>query len=204
MSLKKDIAKNTSPSGVENLARQLLEQVYTTAQLKQISVTLETMTQTKSFKSRAREIAGDEVLTESIKRSQLMELIDELNNQMLSTFFREILKDNNFWLFASKQFDYFDEFVQSFQMLTESLTILHLVTAIELKEPSLIAIAKDLSQSFKTKMVIHLQIKPTIMGGAQIRLGNLVFDYSLKSKFSQFERHWISKLEKTSAMVGRE
>jgi len=41
------------------------------------------------------------------------------------------------------------------------------------------------------------------LGGLQIRLENLVFDYSLRTKFQQFQRHWLSSLDKIEAAVGR-
>ena len=40
--------------------------------------------------------------------------------------------------------------------------------------------------------VVNLQIKSTILGGVQVRIENLVFDHSLKEKFKQFQRHWLS------------
>lgn len=190
--------------GVETEALNLLSTIYTTPELKQVSVALETLAQSKSFKTHARAIATDDDLTLPLKRKQLLELVQDIHVPKLYNFFVDMFSEGEFWLFSSRQFDYFDDFSQSFQLLTEKLTIVHLVTAIEVKETDMVRFSKDMGKAFGKQVVIHPQINPHIIGGAQIRMGNLIFDYTLKSKFTQFQRHWISKLERTTELVGRE
>ncbi|NMC36186.1 F0F1 ATP synthase subunit delta [Candidatus Beckwithbacteria bacterium] len=189
-------------NGVEKLAQKLLEQINTTSELKKISVALETLSQSKNFKSHANDVVNDKKLTDSLKKTQIIDLFSDFEIPLLQTFFRELLGDKEFWLFDSDKFDYFDEFVQKFQLLTEKVMVINVVAAVEVLPIDLTKMAKDLSKALDKQVIIHLQVDPKIMGGAKIRVGNLIFDYSLRSKFSQFERQWISQLEKTSEMVG--
>jgi F0F1-type ATP synthase delta subunit len=189
--------------GIEELADELLSQINTTAELKQVSVALESLTQSSAFKSRAREVASNMNLTNAIKKSQLLFLFKDIDVPVLYTFFSDMFSDNEFWMFSSKQFDYFDEFVQTFQMLTEKVVVVNLVTAIEIKAPDLKLIAQNLTKSLGSHVIIHLQVNPGIIGGLQARVGNLVFDYTLRSKFHQFQRQWIAQVAKTTEMVGR-
>lgn len=189
--------------GIEELADELLSQINTTAELKQVSVALESLTQSSAFKSRAREVASNMNLTNAIKKSQLLFLFKDIDVPVLYTFFSDMFSDNEFWMFSSKQFDYFDEFVQTFQMITEKVLVVNLVTAIEIKVPDLKLIAQNLTKSLGSHVIIHLQVNPGIVGGLQARVGNLVFDYTLRSKFHQFQRQWIAQVAKTTEMVGR-
>jgi len=63
-------------------------------------------------------------------------------------------------------------------------------------------IAKQLSDSLERQVMLDLKVNPSIVGGAQIRVGNLVFDYTLRSKFNQFERQWINRMARTTEFVG--
>jgi F0F1-type ATP synthase delta subunit len=189
-------------SSNQNLIAQLLGNIYTTSQLKQISDALEELAQNKAFKNHATDIVTDESLTDSQKKTQLSYLIKSIDIPTLQDFFSDILAKNTFWVFSSDKIDYFDKFVQEFQMATEAIGVIYLVTATKLLPHDHRAIAKDLSQSFGYKVVLNHQINPAIIGGAQVRVENLVFDFSLRNKFNQFERQWLSSLEKTDKLIG--
>ncbi len=191
-------------SGVEELAQHLLSNIFTTTDLKMVSVALEQLSQNQSFKHHAHEIATDTRLTDSVKKTQLLHLFKDINIPILYTFFSDMFSKHEFWMFSSKQFDYFDEFVQTFQLATEKVTVVNLVTPVDLLPPDLTKISQDLAQSLGTHVVLHLQVNPGILGGIQVRIGNLVFDYSLRSKFHQFQRQWIAQMARTSELVGRE
>ncbi len=189
-------------SGIEELAEKLLSNIFTSTQLKEVSIALEYLSQSKSFKNNAQTIASDRRLTNALKKTQMLYLFRDVESPILHDFFSDLFSQKNYTLFNSRQFDYFDQFVQTFQMVTEQITVVNLVTAIELEEKELIVFAKEISQSLGSQAIIHLQINEAIIGGAQIRIGNLVFDYSLRSKFQQFQRQWLSRIEKTSELVG--
>jgi F0F1-type ATP synthase delta subunit len=188
--------------GVEKLAEQLLATINTTEELKKVSMTLETLSNSASIKSKAKEIATNSQYSDSLKAKKLMELFSDIDMPVLLEFFRKIFSASEFWLFSSKQFDYFDQLVQSFQLITESVIVINIIVAIELKQEEILEIAKDLSESLDKQVIISIKINPAIMGGAQVRIGNLAFDYTLRSKFSQFQRQWLSRMARTSAMVG--
>lgn len=189
-------------SGIEELAEKLLSNIYISTQLKEVSIALEYLSQSKSFKNNAQTIASDRRLTNALKKTQMLYLFRDVESPILHDFFSDLFSQKNYTLFNSRQFDYFDQFVQTFQLVTEQVTVINLVTAIELQEKELIVIAKEFCESLGSQAIIHLQINEAIIGGAQIRIGNLVFDYSLRSKFQQFQRQWLSRIEKTSELVG--
>jgi len=191
-------------NGLAELASHLLSNIYTTTELKQVSVALESLSQSPSFKSRAREIAKDNNLTAAIKKSQLLFLFKDVDIPVLYSFFSDLFGEKEFWMFSSDQFDYFDEFVQVFQLATEEVVVVNLVSAIDIETPDIVTISQGLTKTLGKQAVIHLQVNPSIVGGAQVRIGNLVFDYSLRSKFHQFQCQWLSQIAKTSELVGRE
>lgn len=131
-----------------------------------------------------------------------MQLFQDIPIPTLQSFFTEVFSEGEFWLFSSKQFDYFDEFVREFQLSTEKVQIVQLVVAIEMYPREQMVIASELSKSLERQVILDLKINPAIVGGAQIRIGNLVFDYTLRSKFNQFERQWINRMAKTAEYVG--
>lgn len=189
---------------IEELSQNLLSSIYTTVELKKTSQVLEALSQSSTFKSHAETIVNDPNLTDRIKKTQLLFLFKDIDIPILYSFFSDLFEKNEFWMFSADHFDYFDEFVRSFQMITEKIIIVNVVTAIDILGPDLQKLAKDMSDSFGTHVIINLQVNPGILGGAQVRVGNLVFDYSLRSKFHQFQRQWISQMAKTSALIGRE
>ena len=189
-------------SGLEEMAIQLLTDIHVSKQLKEVSMILEQLSIDKNFKKQALIIASDERLSNTLKKTQMLYLFKDIDNSLVYDFFSDMFSSQNYKLFNSRQFDYFDEFVKKFQMKTEELLIVNLITAIELKQKDLIEIAIDLSDNLEQKVIIHPQTNASLMGGAQIRIGNMVFDFSLRSKFHQFQRQWLASMEKTSKLVG--
>ena len=190
--------------GIDTTARNLIHTIFTASELKRVSVYLESLTLSNGFKSRIKKIALNDQYTDAIKRNEMLKLFDKENQPSVHRFFEDMFKRGEFWLFASEHFDYFDQFVQSFQMLTEEVALVQLVTAIEIEEDDVQKMSQGLAQGMGKHVIIHIQVDPTIIAGAQIRMDNLVFDYSLKAKFNQFKRQWVSKLMKTSELTGRE
>ncbi len=185
------------------LVQQLFNKIYTTNALRHVSDTLEVLTQNTKFKEHTNAIISDTSLTSSQKKTQIIYIIKSIDSAILYDFFYNILDKNTFWIFSSGKIDYFDRFVQEFQMATEQIGVVFLTTAISLNNEELKLIAEDLSRSFGYKVVINPTVNPTILGGAQVRVENLIFDYSLRSKFHQFQRQWISSLTKTNKLIGR-
>lgn len=191
-------------SGLEELAEKLLKDIHVSKQLKEVSMILEQLSIDKAFKKQASIIASDQRISNELKKTQMMYLFKDIDNSMVYNFFSDMFLNRNYTLFNFKQFDYLDEFVKKFQMKTEELTIVNLIVPIEIKEKDLVEMAMDLSKNLGNKVIIHPQVNESLLGGAQIRIGNMVYDFSLRSKFHQFQRQWLSSMEKTSQLIGRE
>lgn len=191
-------------SGTQILAEKLLAKIYTTATLKIVSDTLEDLSQNRTFKTHANSIVNDPTLTDAQKGTQLSYVLRTIEFPLLYDFFAREIAEGQIWIFNTDKIDYLDRFVQTFQLSTEQTEIVYLTTAIKLTGANLKQIADDLSESFAAKVILNHEVNPAILGGIQMRVQNLVFDYSLKSKFSQFQTQWLGSLEKTSAAVGRD
>lgn len=183
--------------------QNLLKRIYTTETLKVVSDCLEELSQNTAFKQHTSAIINDSSLTSTQKRSQLLYAIRAIDEPLLYDFFSDIITAKNLWLFDTRDVEYFDEFVKSFQMMTETVAILFLTTATPLKPNQIKTITTDLGLTFGQQIIIKHEINPAIMGGAIARLGNAVYDLSIRTRFTQFQRHWLSTLEKTSKTIGR-
>lgn len=189
--------------GITNMATKLLDDIHEAATLKRISDTLEELTQNKGFKDHAVNIATDPNLTDNQKKTQLMYLIRSIEIPELYQFFARSFDDQQFWLFSGGRIDYFDRFVQEFQQLTEGLEVVNLQTSVSLDPVTLEKIAQDLSSSFGIKVIINHQLTEHILGGAKVKIENVVYDFSLHTRFLQFQKTWIETLEETESLIGR-
>ena len=116
-------------SGIEQLAHQLIIRIYTSQQLGQVAAVLETMAANPDFKSHARQIATDPHMPSNLKTQQLTALFKNINLPIVTKFFTEMFSQQQFWIFSSDQFDYFDEFVQKFQMQVHQVVIVYMAVA---------------------------------------------------------------------------
>lgn len=187
----------------QELVDNLLERIHSTDVLREISDILEELSHNKSFKLHTSAIVNDNSLTQAQQKRQLSHLIQVVEEKTLLEFFEDVLSKKQFWLFSTGKMDYFDKFSRQFQMSTEDIELVYLVTAIELNHIDLEAIATDLSKSFGYKVVIKHDVNQSLIGGIQMRVENMVFDMSLKTKYSQFQRAWVSSLVKTEKQIGR-
>jgi len=112
--------------GSIQLAKELIEKIYTTDTLKRISDALEKLSQNKGFKDHTNDIINDDSLTDSQKKNQLLYIIKSVDIPTLYEFFSDQLADYSFWIFSSGQIDYFDKFVQAFQKATKDVGVIYL------------------------------------------------------------------------------
>ena len=190
-------------SGTQALADRLLSHIFTTTALNEVSIALENIAQDRHLKNHAAKIVSDSSLNLSQQKRQLHYLLSGIDNQILSTFFSDEIGSGQLWLFDNEKIDYLDEFIQQFQRTTQSASVLHLTTAVPLTTNQLRMISQDLTQEFGYKVVLHHQQNPSLLGGIQVKIDNYVFDFSLRTKFQQFQREWLASLEKTTKLVGR-
>jgi F0F1-type ATP synthase delta subunit len=188
---------------VQHLADRLISEIYTVTDLKNASLALEAIALDRHFKKHATNIYNDPDLTESQKKRQLIYLLSVIENSQVHNFLSDEIEGNNTWLFDTEKIDYLDEFVKIFQQSTETVKIMHLTTAKQLSPTQLKTISKDMSKSFGVKTVLEHATNPNLISGIQVKLDNYVYDYSLRSKFQQFQREWLASLDKTTKLVGR-
>lgn len=185
----------------QSIVEQLLDRIVTTVTFKQISDQLEDLAQDEKFKSYTDDIVADPNLTDNQKINQLMYVFKDIDIPLLYDFFSEILDKKTLFLFSTGKIDYFDKFVQEFQLMSDNIGIVNLTTSIKLSNHDAKAIADDLSKAFGYKVILNLDVDPKILGGAQVKVENLIFDYSLRTKFKQFEHQWLKTLEKTQKKI---
>jgi F0F1-type ATP synthase delta subunit len=181
----------------------LIERIYTTNMLKHMSDTLESLSQNKAFKQHAQAIVTDTHLTNNQKRTQLLYLIRTFDSPLLYEFLSDEMTSSHYWLFHTDKIDYFERFVKEFQSAVESVVNVQLATSVPLTAVDLENISSSFSSMLGQHVVINHEVNKAIIGGVQLRLENLVFDYSLRTKFQQFQQQWLSSLEKIDAAVGR-
>ena len=189
--------------GTHQLSQRLLERIYTADVLKQVSEALEDTSQNTTFKDHATNIVTDPNLTDSQKQTQLLYLVRGINVPVLYEFFTDELSNHKFWLFNSDKTDYFDKFVQEFQLSTKDIKMVFLSTAIPLSFNDLRQISISFSDSLGFHVIINHEVNSAILGGVQVKLENYIYDYSLRAKFRQFQKQWLSSLETIESAVGR-
>jgi ATP synthase F1 delta subunit len=190
-------------SDTQILVDRLLSQIFETETLKAVSMGLEDFARNKHLKTHAQSIVDDSTLNPSQKKRQLNYLLSNVENSIIQNFFSDEIGAGKLWIFDTAKIDYLDEFVQAFQQSTESIGILLLTTAVELSPTQIRTISRDLTQEFGRKIILNLQINQSIIGGIQVKIENYVFDFSIRTKFQQFQREWLASLEKTTKLVGR-
>lgn len=188
---------------INTIVKTLIDDMYTTKALKEASETLEELVEKASFRNHASDIVTDPNLKKEQKHTQLMYLLRSIEAPFLYNFFQKHITTDNIWLFSNDKLDYFDQLVQAFQMSTEEIGIVNLTTAVPLNDQDLKLIAEDLSKSFGYKILVNHEVNPGLIGGIQIQIENLIYDFSLRTKFQQFQRQWLSSVIKTSKDTGR-
>lgn len=197
------MAMDKSKKGTEKLAAALLAQLYMADDLKQTSDLLSDISQDTRFKDHTTSIVTDPGLTDAQKVSQLSYVFRQFDNDVLYDYFMKLLKQKHMWVFGGKQVDYFDQFVQAFQKMTEDTELVELTVARALPENDRRKIATMLSEAFGVHVVLRFDVDERVIGGVSLRVENAVYDYTLRSKFQRFEREWISEIKDSDAAVGR-
>lgn len=190
-------------SDIETLCDKLLAQIYSAAELKEASLHLESISLDRQFKIHASNIINDSELNSTQKKRQLAYLLGTIELPLLHDFFSDEIDAGSLWLLDNQKIDYLDEFVKKFQQSTESVHILHLTSAVNLTPQQIRSISRDLTHEFGYKIIVDHMVNANLIGGILVKLDNYIFDYSLRSKFQQFQHEWLASLEKTTKLVGR-
>ncbi len=65
------------------------------------------------------------------------------------------------------------------------------LTRIPLKQPEVEALAKSLAQALNKKVELSARLDPSLLGGVVVRVGNLVFDGSLRTQLQRMRETLI-------------
>lgn len=190
-------------TATEKLAQELLARIYTARELKLITNVLEELAENKPFKQHATSIITDPNLAEAQKKTQMLYLLRSIEVPLLYEFFTDRLEKGDFWLFNAGKVDYFDKFVREVQVQTEKIEIINMTTAVDLEPDTVRHLCQDLSAHFGFQAVLNHEVNPAILGGIQVKIENMVYDFTLRTKFSQFKRQWLDSLSETENKVGR-
>ncbi len=186
---------------VQLAAEGLITSLYTSRDLKRVSVLLESLSANERFKQHMYDVVTDDNLTPAQKSRELVTLISKVNLPEVKDFFTAMFRAHEFWLFDSRKFDHFDAFVKAFQFSADNIEIVYISTAISLDDSELRSIGKLFAALLKKHAVLSHVTNPAILGGAQVRLGHYVFDYSLKAKLDRFQKKWVDSLITTSDLL---
>lgn len=63
-----------------------------------------------------------------------------------------------------------------------------IISAVKLDRAQLERISEKLSQSFKSKVQSTLEVDPTLIGGFQVRIGDTIQDFSIKTQLDRFKQ----------------
>jgi ATP synthase F1 delta subunit len=191
-------------NSIEQLAEQLVSRIHTTSVLHHLSAVLESYAGDQSLKTHLNRIATDAFLSDHQKRNQLMEIIQAADNRVLNDFMADMVSRREYWLFSSGKFDYFDQFVRAVQYQVEKVISVQLITAVELKPNDVIKLANQFSQILENKAVLTVKVDHSILGGVQMRIENMVYDYSLQTRFRKFRSQWIRSFTKATKLMSTE
>ncbi len=90
--------------------------------------------------------------------------------------------------------DHYDEFYREFKFIFEhNAEVLHVrvTSAVALEEPQKVKLMQELKEKYHKPIVIDTQIDPTVIGGLQIVIGNLLFDDTLQTKLEQMRQYLL-------------
>ena len=186
---------------IDDAAHKLIESLYTTESVKKVALTLENLSSNPAFKKHTYEIAVDENLSAGQKAHQLANFLTRVEIPELVNFLNQLFENGELWLFDSQAFDHFDEFSKNFQLAVDQATVVHLVTAIELPQSELKQLGVYFSQILNKHALLNHHVNSDMGGGAQVRIENLIFDYSLKARLKRFEKKWVDSLVSTSQLM---
>lgn len=125
----------------------------------------------------------------STKQKQLYirKIIGVLYYPKLQLVLDEILGSENLDFFSKK---YFPDWLNTLQTMAEKCYVLRLTVATNFKEKELREMAEYMTKKLERKVVLHLKVDSSLIGGAIIQHGNYITDYSLKTKLALFRSHW--------------
>lgn len=174
---------------IEKYIAAILDLIYKKEDLEQISFDLSLFGDHIGYNSIVRS-SGNELE----KRKYLVESnLDVIESKVLLDYFKGLLSKGDLWIFEPS---HFKMFCQEMESASKKTIYFNLTTAIELKDEDLRGLSQRLSKKMEKKVLVHLAVDKSIIGGAIIRKDNYILDYSLKTKLSSLAVQWKKSIQK--------
>lgn len=117
----------------------------------------------------------------------LEKIISGFISPQLRTALQKVIKEQNLAFFGHSRLL---EFTEELQVLTEDILVIKISLAKNFKEADLKEMTDFMGKKMGQPVAFDIQVEASLIGGAIIRYGNYINDYSLKSRISQFREHW--------------
>lgn len=121
------------------------------------------------------------------KVKYIEKVIDALPSDILTETLDDALEEGDMELFSTR---YASDFINSLDQALDSIKLLAIEVAVEFKEEDLREMAASFSQRMGFQTALEVTVNPGLIGGAIIRFGNHISDYSIKSRLDQFTDSW--------------
>ncbi len=98
------------------------------------------------------------------------------------------------YLFKKKRLEFLPEIIKEYRRLvSEKLGILdvRLISATAVDAGTNEKLAQKLDELFQRKTIINNEIKPSLIGGGILMIGNKMLDASVKGKLSRLKKHLL-------------
>lgn len=119
--------------------------------------------------------------------------LGNIESKILREYFENLVNKDDLWVFEP---GHFKTFVEEINEIASKTIFFNLTTAVDVKNEDLKLLADKLSKKMEQKVVVHLTIDKNIIGGAIIKKGNFILDFSLKTKMNNLTSQWKKSIQK--------
>lgn len=182
-----------APAG-ENLWQTIIGQLHLTEQLDALNLDI------VNLRDLVQDGEIELVLGQASKSSQqkiafLEKIIIKLLSPELKNTFQFVLHGGDIDFFGSTNLPIFLDTLQS---AITNIAVVTLTVAITFKPEDLRELSQEATDKIGRPVVFDLRVDRTLLGGAIVRYGNYISDYSLKTRLEQFRTNWRSAVVETN------
>ena len=180
----------------DDIQQTILGQLYLTEQVDALNldiVTLRDLVQEGELEL----MLGQTSKSKQQKAAFLEKVITKLVSPELRNSLLYIIHNQDLGFFSATQLPLF---LEDLQTEVDKMAIINLSVAVAFKPTDIRDLSQQASEKLGKQAIFDLKVDRTLLGGAIIRYGNYISDYSLKSRLEQFRTNWRSAvLEKPHA-----
>lgn len=127
------------------------------------------------------------------KRELICAALNDISSEALTEYFQTLIDNDNLWLFDPSRFRLF---VDGMNEIAKDSLHLDLTTAVPIRTSDIKRIASKLTEKMERKVLIDTKVDESVVGGAVIKKGNYIFDYSIRRKLDNFGQEWKTAIRK--------